>query len=177
MTALQELETPQRRRVIAEASLRALSTVVLLVALYFLLPLDHLTSGIKVLVLAIGVVGVFMVIGVEARAIVNAQYPAIRAVEALATVGPLFLLLFATLYYLLDTSDPSNFSQHLSRMDALYFTVTTFATVGYGDITPVTEGARIAVTFQMFMDLVLIGLGIRSLAAAVTLGRERQTQS
>ena len=46
----------------------------------------------------------------------------------------------------------------MSRLDALYFTMTTFSTVGYGDISPKSEVARALVTGQLVVDLVLIGL-------------------
>lgn len=32
---------------------------------------------------------------------------------------------------------------HVSVSDALYYTTVTLTTTGYGDITPVTEGARL----------------------------------
>lgn len=44
--------------------------------------------------------------------------------------------------------------EHLSFLDALYYTVVTIATVGYGDITPVTTGGKI---FSIF--LIIIGIG------------------
>ena len=44
--------------------------------------------------------------------------------------------------------------EHLSFIDALYFTFVTIATVGYGDITPVTAGGKI---FSIF--LIIIGIG------------------
>ena len=53
----------------------------------------------------------------------------------------------------------SNFSQPLTRIDSVYFTVTTFATVGFGDITATTEAARLVVTGQMIADLSSSGSG------------------
>ena len=38
-------------------------------------------------------------------------------------------------------------------MDALYFTTVTFATVGFGDITPVSQLARGVVTVQMIAGM------------------------
>ena len=35
-----------------------------------------------------------------------------------------------------DAQDPSSFGEPLTRSDALYFTITIFATVGFGDINP-----------------------------------------
>jgi hypothetical protein len=49
---------------------------------------------------------------------------------------------------------PANFSTHaLTRTDALYFTVTVFSTVGFGDITAASQSARLVVTAQMLLDL------------------------
>ena len=45
------------------------------------------------------------------------------------------------------------FGEHLSHTDGPYFAVTVFSTVGFGDITAKTEGARLAVTGQMIADL------------------------
>ena len=74
----------------------------------------------------------------QTRAIIRATHPEIRAIEALAITAPLFLLLYAATYYLLAQSGSDNFSTHLlTRTDALYFTVTIFSTVGFGDITVV----------------------------------------
>jgi voltage-gated potassium channel len=66
------------------------------------------------------------------------------------------------------------FSQpSLTRMDALYFTITVFATVGFGDITPTAQTSRLLVTVQMVLDLVLIGVVIRVFLSAVDRARRR----
>jgi hypothetical protein len=36
-----------------------------------------------------------------------------------------------------------------------------FATVGFGDITATTEAARLVVTGQMIIDLIIIGIGAK----------------
>lgn len=97
-----------------------------------------------------------------------------RAIEALASTVPLFLLLFAAIYVTMAQASPANFSTHrLTRTDALYFTVTTFSTVGYGDITAVSQSARLVVTAQMILDLLVLGLGIRVFVGAVQRGRQQ----
>jgi hypothetical protein len=62
----------------------------------------------------------------------------------------------------------------LTRTDALYFTVTVFSTVGFGDITAKTEAARPVVTGQMIVDLVVIALMVKVVVGAVKQGRQRQ---
>jgi len=66
----------------------------------------------------------------------------------------------------------SNFSEPLTRTDALYFTVTVFSTVGFGDITAKTETARLVVTAQMIADIVILGLGIKVIVGAVKQSRQ-----
>jgi ion channel len=50
----------------------------------------------------------------------------------------LFLLLFASAYVVMGAVSASNFSRTMTHTNALYFTVTVFASVGFGDITPKT---------------------------------------
>ena len=68
----------------------------------------------------------------------------------------------------------SNFSESMTRTDALYFTVTVFATVGFGDITATSEGARALVTGQMVAGIVIVGIGARIIVDAIKYGRQQQ---
>ena len=130
------LPAARRRRLIVIGLLRASATTAVLVAAYYLLPLDHLAGVPLGVSLAAGLLVLTAMSVYQVRAIIKARYPAIRAIEALAATAPLFLLLFAATYYLMAQADLSNFNVHsLTRTDALYFTVTVFATVGFGDIT------------------------------------------
>jgi hypothetical protein len=168
----QELTPGRRRRRIALGLLRALATTVVLVALYYLLPLDHLNN--VPLVLVGGLVILAAVILVQLRVIIRARYPTVRAIEALAVTVPLFLLLFASAYLTMADTNPGNFSTHpLTRTDVLYFTVTVFSTVGFGDITAVSQSARLVVTAQMLLDLLALGLAVRAFVGAVQFARQQ----
>ena len=98
---------PAQRRLVTLGVLRSLAAAVVLVALYYLLPLDHLSKV------------------------------------------PLWVILVVD-------------------------TVTTFSTVGYGDITAASQTARVLVTVQMILDLLALGLGIRVFIGAVQLARQRR---
>jgi hypothetical protein len=173
-TSFADLPRATRRRLIGGAVVRVLGSTVVVVALYYLLPLDHLSQIGSVLLLVAGLLGIAAIVWWEVRVILNAQYPAVQGLAALALTVPLFLVLFSTTYYLLERASSSTFSQRLSRTDALYFTVTTFSTVGYGDITAKSQGARVLVMVQMVADILIIGLGVRVLLGAVERGRQRQ---
>jgi voltage-gated potassium channel len=154
--------------------LRALGSTVALVAIYYLLPLDRNSIGVALGILAVGLLTLVGLVAFQVRSIIRAAYPALRAVGALATSVPLFLLLFAGTYFVMGTISVGNFSQPLTRTDALYFTVTVFATVGFGDITAVSEAARVLVTGQMVAGIVIVGIEARIIVDAVKRGQQRQ---
>jgi voltage-gated potassium channel len=161
---------PQPRasaRLIAFSAARVLATSGALLAIYYLLPLDHESTGAAVATLIVGLVALIGLVVFQARSILASPYPGIRAVEALAGSVPLFLLLFASAYVVMERLSPADFSEPLSHTDALYFTVTVFSTVGFGDITPKAELARLVVTGQMIADVVILGLAIKVIVGAV----------
>ena len=100
-----------------------------------------------------------------------------RAVEALGSVIPLFLVAFATGYLSLSHASADTFTEQLDHTRALYFTTTVFSTVGFGDITPKTDLARIIVSIQMLLDLVIIGAVVRLLLNAAQAGLARARDS
>ncbi|WP_205791420.1 potassium channel family protein [Microbacterium sulfonylureivorans] len=169
---IERLSRAQRRRVIVIGLLRALVAAVVLVTLYFVIPLqwiDALPVGLALIVAALVLAGVTVW---QVLAIIRSADPGIRAIEALAVIAPVYLLLFAGAYFLMERNAPGTFSSALTRMDALYFTVTIFSTVGFGDISAVNQSARVLVTVQMILNLIVLGAGVRLLTIAVKHGRE-----
>jgi voltage-gated potassium channel len=163
-----------RRRLVAAGVLRALGTTAVLAALYYLLPLGRLTALPAGVIFTGGFVMLLAVAGWQVRAVLLSPNPAVRAIEGVGVAAPLFLLLFAVVYYALARSHPDSFSvRSLSRTDTLYFTVTVFSTVGFGDITPTSQLTRVVVILQMILDLIVLGLGVRIFVGAVRLGRDR----
>jgi hypothetical protein len=152
----------------------AISTV-LLVVLYYLLPLSGKIDSSAVVGLAFGLLAFGAVAVWQIRSISSSQYPRLRAVRAVATLIPLLLLLFASTYFLMAQSSAVAFSQPLSRTDALYFTVTVFSTVGFGDIVPKEESTRVVTMIQMIVDLVTLGVVAHVILGAVQLGLRRRS--
>jgi voltage-gated potassium channel len=169
-------ERPQYGMV-AKALLRAAGSTVVLVAAYYLLPLDRSSTWSTVAVLALGLAALITLVGFYVRQILASPFPGLRAVEALATCVPFALLLFASTYFMMERISADNFSESLTRTDALYFTVAVFTTVGFGDITPKTQAARLVVTGQMITDLVIIGLVVHVIVGAVKRERQRRSES
>jgi voltage-gated potassium channel len=174
----QTLSRKQVHRLLRRALLRSVVAAVVLVGLYYVAPLTSLEGVPVIISLSVGLVIFSAVVAWQLRAIIHAPYPGVRAVEGLAFTVPLFIVTYATAYFVMAQDNPANFSTpSLTRTDALYFTVTVLATVGFGDITATSQTARVLVMTQMLLDLVILGLGVHLLLHAVNLGRKRQTES
>ncbi len=173
---LEDLPPARRRRLLYLAALRALANTAALLALYYLLPDRSWNGGVVLRVLG----GMLIFVGItvwQVRKIAGSRYPGVRAAEALGLIFPLYLLVFASAYYVMGQASGVAFTEPLTKTDALYFTVTTFSTVGFGDIAPRSEIARIVVMIQMLGDLAILSAGVRILLGAVRRGRQRVTDA
>jgi hypothetical protein len=167
-------EALHRSRRAVAILLRALGSAVALLVIYYLLPLDRTSIGVAIAMLVVGLAALVGLVVFQVRSIIKAADPTLKSIGALATSAPIFLLLFAATYFVLGKISASNFTEPLTRTDALYFTVTVFATVGFGDIAAKAELTRALVTGQMVAGIVIVGIGARIIVDAVKHGRAQQ---
>jgi voltage-gated potassium channel len=158
---------------LAKTVLRAVVSATLLLTLYYLFPVEHRAHQSVVLRLIVALALFAIILSIEVRFIANHDRPMLRAGVAMATIIPLFLVMFAWIYLTMSNSDPTAFGGSLNRTSALYFTVTVFSTVGFGDITPKTDMARIVAMVQMLTDLAVIAVVVRLILGAATRGVAR----
>ena len=101
------------------------------------------------------------------KRIMTSAHPLVEAVNGLLLVLALLVLSFAGLYLLLALRTHGQMSGLETKTDALYFTVTIVATVGFGDINATGQAARALVTVNMLLDLLFLGATFRLLGWAV----------
>lgn len=161
-----DLAVHERRVPIARTVAEIVASWIIVLGLYYLLPVDSsrgygLLVRVVVIVVVIAAVLVWQVVRIQ-----RAPLPELRAAAAAGFIIPLFFALFATTYLAMSHSASTTFSESLDHTRALYFTITVFSTVGFGDITPRTDPARGVVMAQMIIDLIIIGLVFRVLFTA-----------
>ncbi len=164
--SLSDLDKAQRRRAIAYSGVIIVSSWVFIFGAFFVLPIGHESGARAVLRLGADIALVGAVFAWQIRRIALAELPELRAVEALGVVIALFLVLFSAIYLALSHGNVRTFSEPLDHVRAIYLTITIFSTVGFGDITPRTDGARILVSAQMLLDLAIIGILVRLIFSA-----------
>jgi hypothetical protein len=85
------------------------------------------------------------------------SYNAARSLAILIIAALMILQGFTVTYFAIGTA--TNFSQPLTRLDALYVAIGNLSTAGTGSIYPTSEGARAWVMSQYIADgILLIGL-------------------
>ena len=158
---LADLETSDRRRAILLCAATVAFSWIFIVGAYFALPIGH-ESGLRAVVrLAVDIALVAAVVLWQVRRITRAMLPELRAIEALGIIVAVFLVAFSAIYLAMSHESGTTFTLDLDHVQALYFTITVFSTVGFGDITPHTDAARLVVSAQMLLDLVIIGALVR----------------
>jgi hypothetical protein len=163
---LADLDPGARRRALVQTGATIVGALALLLAALYLLPFNHFSSGRSIVRLGAVIALVAAVFIVEVRRITQAELPELRAVEALGIVIGVFLVGFSIIYLSMSRNNMQTFTQPLDPTRALYFTISVFSTVGFGDITPRTDPARLVVAAQMLLDLAIIGIVVRMIFTA-----------
>ena len=157
----------KRNRLILFAGIRVVIGLTLIWGAMFLLPDD--VDGRVMAPALFGLLCVAIYIAYfrhQLNRIKKAVYPTLRSVEALILVAAMFLAVYAAIYVVVSQQDPAAFSEPLTHFSAYYFALTVLATVGFGDITPVTDTARLIAMTQMAFDIAFVGVVVRIIGTA-----------
>ena len=111
----------------------------------------------------------------QLRRIMHSRFPGLMAAESLILLAAMFLAVFAMIYVSLSLADIEAFTEPLDAFTSYYFALTVLATVGFGDITPVTTVARAVTMVQMALDLVFVALLIRVVSSAARKSLQRRS--
>jgi hypothetical protein len=75
--------------------------------------------------------------------------------KALALTGTLVALIFSAIYYYLPPFSLNGYDD--SWLTAIYFSIVTFTTLGFGDISPATELAKVIVILEVILGYIVLG--------------------
>ncbi len=150
---------------LAHTLLRCSGVVLILGLLYAVVPLDDEHRWISALVGIAAVLAIVPLTVRRVRAVLVSERPIFEAVESLVDLMAIFIFGFSALYTTLNRHG-DQFLGMANRVDAVYFTVVTLSTVGFGDIVPMGTTARVAVTLQVLFDITFLVAAVRVLVGA-----------
>lgn len=135
---------------------------VVVVAVYFLLPLDREFGVLLGIAACLAmVVGLLPMTVRRAKRVLVSPTPFVEALKSIALLYTMIVVGFAMAYLLMATQADDQMKGVETHVDALYFSVVTNGTVGYGDMVPVGQLARVVVTIQIVLGLVTLGFAAR----------------
>jgi voltage-gated potassium channel len=150
---------------------------------YYAAPVGGLSDSVAAIALSIvgllaGLAALVWVILREVRTLVRTSLddPAVQ-VDGLVLLVSVVVPLFSLGYFALESADPDQFADLATKTDALYFTLSTLATVGFGDVHATGQLGRGLVIVQITFDLVFVAAVVSVLSthirrrAAVIRGR------
>ena len=173
-----ELSRNELRHELVKTVMVCLGFSVAIFVIYFTIPFDHLAwTGQAVTRTVIGMFAFALVLGFLIKRILKADVPQLRAAETLIISLVLFICFYASIYLGTSNHEPRTFNVLLTHASALYFTIVTFGTVGYGDITANSDLAKLLVSAQIIFDVVFIAALARLVifASKFSLNREDET--
>ncbi|MFK4691132.1 potassium channel family protein [Streptomyces pristinaespiralis] len=139
---------------------------VLMTVMYFLLPLEALgpeRPGISWALFGLALVSIALLLLFQVRDVLT-ERPGTRPGIAIPLLMCLSVLVFSGAYHAL-AKDTGEFTGLDTRIDALYFTIVTLATVGYGDITPRGQSARLVTVLQILYSFVFLTAAATALSS------------
>jgi voltage-gated potassium channel len=129
--------------------------IALLVVGYFIVPITEQSLGRRLAFYGLGIALVIAIIVRQTRRHMRGASLSVR-LDSLVLAIVLSALLFALTYAAIQEVYPEQFAGISTRVDALYFSVSTVATVGFGDVHASGQLARTIVTAQMVFNVVVV---------------------
>lgn len=136
--------------------LRMTAVLGVVLVLYFTVPVSIEVRASDIVQLCVSLVAL-VVLAVTVLVEVRHQLVgADRRIDGLVLALMIAVLGFAFGFYVMAERNPTQLPGLDTRVDALYFTMTTLLTIGYGDIHAAGQAARTLVLIQMVFDVVII---------------------
>lgn len=137
--------------------------IVGLLVAYYAFPVDWGTSGTAVVSLVLTAAGLALVGTMMVKELNHLRHgEETRGPRALSLLLVLLVMSFALAFFLLNQVEPDQIADLNTRTDALYFTLSTMATVGYGDIHAQGQLARGLVAGLIVFNVVVVASLVRA---------------
>ena len=147
--------------------LRVGAILVVVLVLYFTVPVSREIEGSDLVQLVVSVVALVLLAVAVLSEVRHQLVDAERRIDGLVIALMISVLAFALGFYVMAERNPAQLPGLDTRIDALYFTMTTLLTVGYGDIHAAGQAARTLVLIQMVFNVVIIATAASTITTRI----------
>ena len=156
--------------------LRLTGVLVLILGLYFAVPVSatpHRENAVRIVVsvLVLGCLAVGMI-----RQLRMHLDDSSRKLDGLVIGIVLVVVVFAYAFYVLDKQSPGQLAGMQTRLDSLYFAMTTMTTIGTGDVHAAGQTARALVLVQMVFNVLFVATAATLLTTRIRVAAETRSQ-
>jgi voltage-gated potassium channel len=145
-----------------------LLTVVVPFVAYFAIPLDKEFGRLLAVALVLVAAASLIPLSIrQAQKVLRSNDPLFDAMRCIVSALVFLVISFSCAYFVLATSYDNEIQGLKTKLDALYFTVTVLATVGFGDITATGQAGRAVVTGQMIVNFAVLAVALRVVSWAL----------
>jgi voltage-gated potassium channel len=158
---------------------RVLRAVILIagsIVVYFAVPVSAQDENLLVRGIVALLMITIMTAGVIWQVMLQTEDPD-RRVDGLMFAVIASVLVFALAFYRMALTDPGQIEGLETRIDALYFTMTTLLTIGFGDIHAAGQAARVLVIIQMIFNVVILATAATTLTNRIRLRAEQRAEA
>jgi voltage-gated potassium channel len=157
-------------------ALRAVVMLALALISYFVVPVDTKGEDLLIRVVVSFIALGLLTAGIVWQVILHVDDPN-RQIDGLVLALVIAVLAFALAFYRLAIGYPGQMADLETRVDALYFTVSTLLTVGFGDVHAVGQAARVLVLVAMVFNVVVIATAATTLTGRVRMHAEQRAEA
>src|SRR5690349_24779956 len=100
-----------------------------------------------------------------------------RRLDGLVIALMIAVLGFALGFYVLAQRNPDQIVDLHTRIDALYFTMATLLTIGYGDVHAAGQAARTLVLIQMVFNVVIVATAASTITTRIRSQAEQRAEA
>jgi len=156
---------------------RLSGVLAVVIVLYFTVPVSFEveTSDVVQLVVslvALAVLAVAVLIEVRHQLVDDT-----RRIDGLVLALMIAVLGFALGFYVLAQRNPEQIIDLETRVDALYFTMATLLTIGYGDVHAAGQAARTLVLIQMVFNVVILATAASTITTRIRTQAEKRVEA
>lgn len=155
---------------------RLAAVLVVVLVLYFTVPVSFEVRSSDVVQVVVSLVALALLAVLVLVEVRHQLLEDDRRIDGLVIALMVAVLGFALGFYVLAERNPDQIIDLETRIDALYFTMATLLTIGYGDVHAAGQAARTLVLIQMVFNVVILATAASTITTRIRTQAEKRAE-